>query len=50
MDNRRLTFGSNRDGLQKIYVVSVDGKAAAGAAFHRRRHCRAQSCKLVAAA
>jgi Tol biopolymer transport system component len=26
MDNRRLTFGSNRDGLQKIYVVSVDGK------------------------
>ena len=26
MDNRRLTFGSNRDGLQKIYVVSVDGR------------------------
>jgi hypothetical protein len=26
MDNRRLTFGSNRDGLQKIYVVVVDGK------------------------
>jgi dipeptidyl aminopeptidase/acylaminoacyl peptidase len=26
MDNRRLTFGSNRDGLQKIYVVAVDGK------------------------
>lgn len=25
MDNRRLTFGSNREGLQKIYVVSVDG-------------------------
>ena len=25
MDYRRLTFGSNRDGLQKIYVVSVDG-------------------------
>jgi Tol biopolymer transport system component len=24
-DNRRLTFGSNRDGLQKIYVVSVEG-------------------------
>jgi eukaryotic-like serine/threonine-protein kinase len=22
MDNRRLTFGSNRDGVQKIYVVS----------------------------
>jgi hypothetical protein len=26
MDNRRLTFGSNRDGLQKIYVVSTIGK------------------------
>jgi len=26
MDSRRLTFGSNRDGLQKIYVVAVDGK------------------------
>ena len=26
MDNRRLTFGSNRDGLQKIYAVSVDGR------------------------
>ncbi len=26
MDSRRLTFGSNRDGLQKIYVVSVDQK------------------------
>jgi dipeptidyl aminopeptidase/acylaminoacyl peptidase len=26
MDNRRLTFGSNRDGLQKIYVVAVDRK------------------------
>jgi Tol biopolymer transport system component len=25
MDNRRLTFGSNRDGLQKIYVMAVDG-------------------------
>lgn len=25
MDNRRLTFGSNRDGLQKIYVVPVEG-------------------------
>ncbi len=25
MDHRRLTFGSNRDGLQKIYVVAVDG-------------------------
>ena len=25
MDRRRLTFGSNRDGLQKIYVVAVDG-------------------------
>jgi Tol biopolymer transport system component len=23
-DSRRLTFGSNREGLQKIYVVSVD--------------------------
>ena len=27
MDNRRLTFGSNREGLQKIYVVSVDRKS-----------------------
>ena len=26
MDSRRLTFGSNRDGLQKIYVVSVGSK------------------------
>ena len=26
MDSRRLTFGSNRDGLQKIYIVNVDGK------------------------
>jgi eukaryotic-like serine/threonine-protein kinase len=26
MDNRRLSFGSNRDGLQKIYVLSVDQK------------------------
>jgi Tol biopolymer transport system component len=26
MDNRRLTFGSNREGLQKIYTVSVEGK------------------------
>ena len=25
-DSRRLTFGSNREGLQKIYVVSVDRK------------------------
>ena len=25
-DSRRLTFGSNRDGLQKIYVVSIDQK------------------------
>ncbi len=24
MDDRRLTFGSNRDGLQKIYVVTVN--------------------------
>lgn len=28
MDNRRLTFGSNRDGLQKIYVVSPGGRPA----------------------
>jgi serine/threonine-protein kinase len=27
MDNRRLTFGSNRDGLQKIYVMAVDRPA-----------------------
>jgi hypothetical protein len=27
-DSRRLTFGSNRDGLQKIYAVSVDQKRA----------------------
>ena len=26
MDGRRLTFGSNRDGLQKIYVIPVDQK------------------------
>ena len=26
MDNRRLTFGSNRDGLQKIYVQAIDRK------------------------
>ena len=26
MDRRRLSFGSNRDGLQKIYVVSIDQK------------------------
>ena len=26
MDNRRLTFGSNREGLQKIYVAAVDGR------------------------
>ena len=26
MDSRRLTFGSNREGLQKIYVVAADGK------------------------
>jgi Tol biopolymer transport system component len=26
VDARRLTFGSNRDGLQKIYVVNVDGR------------------------
>jgi serine/threonine-protein kinase len=25
-DSRRLTFGSNRDGLQQIYVVSIDQK------------------------
>ena len=25
IDSRRLTFGSNRDGLQKIYVVPADG-------------------------
>jgi hypothetical protein len=25
MDSRRLAFGSNRDGLQKIYTVSVEG-------------------------
>ena len=25
-DSRRLTFGSNREGLQKIYVVSMDQK------------------------
>jgi len=24
MDNRRLTFGSNREGLQKIYAMAVD--------------------------
>jgi eukaryotic-like serine/threonine-protein kinase len=25
-DSRRLTFGSNREGLQKIYVISIDQK------------------------
>ena len=25
-DSRRLTFGSNRDGLQKIYIVTIDQK------------------------
>ena len=29
MDNRRLTFASNRDGRQKIYVVSAGGRASA---------------------
>jgi eukaryotic-like serine/threonine-protein kinase len=29
IDSRRLTFGSNRDGLQKIYIVDVDGKRPA---------------------
>ena len=33
-DSRRLSFGSNRDGLQKIYVVAVDRTAAASAAIH----------------
>ena len=33
MDNRRLTFGSNRDGLQKIYVVAVDGNRAPAPLF-----------------
>jgi serine/threonine-protein kinase len=28
MDNRRLTFGSNRDGVQKIYVASGTGAVA----------------------
>jgi eukaryotic-like serine/threonine-protein kinase len=27
MDNRRLTFASNRDGAQKIYVTSAGGRA-----------------------
>jgi Tol biopolymer transport system component len=33
MDNRRLTFGSNREGLQKIYVVRVDSKRAPTSLF-----------------
>ncbi len=33
MDNRRLTFGSNRDGLQKIYVALVDRKRAPAPLF-----------------
>jgi hypothetical protein len=33
MDSRRLTFGSNRDGLQKIYVVSIGGKRSPSALF-----------------
>jgi serine/threonine-protein kinase len=33
MDNRRLTFGSNREGAQKIYVVGVDGRRAPAPLF-----------------
>jgi serine/threonine-protein kinase len=33
MDTRRLSFGSNRDGLQKIYVVAVDRKRAPAPLF-----------------
>ena len=33
IDNRRLTFGSNRDGLQKIYVVTVDGRRSPAPLF-----------------
>jgi Tol biopolymer transport system component len=33
MDNRRLTFGSNREGLQKIYVVAVDGRRSPSPLF-----------------
>lgn len=33
MDNRRLTFGSNRDGLQKIYVTAVNGARAPAPLF-----------------
>ena len=47
MDNRRLTFGSNRDGLQKIYVCQST-EAAAGAAVYRRRDDGAQSRELGA--
>ena len=49
MDNRRLAFGSNRDGLQKIYVGGRRQNAAACAAFHGRRDRCAKSRKLVAA-
>ncbi len=33
LDNRRLTFGSNRDGAQKIYVAAVGAKAAPAPLF-----------------
>ena len=33
MDHRRLTFGSNREGMQKIYVVAVDGTRPASPLF-----------------
>jgi Tol biopolymer transport system component len=33
MDNRRLSFGSNREGLQKIYTVSVDRRGAPAPLF-----------------
>ena len=33
LDNRRLTFGSNREGLQKIYVLPLDGRRSASPLF-----------------
>ncbi len=46
MDNRRLTFASNRDGQQKIYVVSADGHGVS--ALHGRPVFGPQSVGLVA--
>lgn len=54
MDERRLTFGSNREGLQKIYVASVEGRRApaplftADATIARNPASWARSARLLA--